>query len=63
MTDFSQWEDSKENIQPLKKGRDPTKLSQVFGCQESNLKEKQEKLEKERQYVVHYQNQKKLTII
>ena len=45
IVDFSSWESSKENIQPLKKGRDAKTLS-VLG--ENNQKALSEKLEQEK---------------
>lgn len=49
MNSIEDWENSKENIQPLKRGRNPEKLSQIFT--EKNIKNLQDKLKMEKQYI------------
>jgi hypothetical protein len=49
IVDFSAWESSKENIQPLKTGRDAKTLAVLGGS--NSTKALSEKLEKEKRFV------------
>ena len=53
MSEAAEWELSKENIQPLKRGRKMANLSAAFG---ENSNDHHSKVHQEIQYVSHFIN-------